>query len=67
MLTIRPSSWQCSQWPLPRLFVLVIILAFVVIMATGGYSPVLALGLAAAALTAAGLPSPAKVGLGTRT
>jgi len=65
MLTTRPSSWQCSPWPQQRLVVLVIILAFVVIMATDGYSPVMALGLAAAALTAAEAPSPAKPGLET--
>jgi hypothetical protein len=56
-------SWQCSPWPLPRIVVLVIILAFVVVMTADGCPPAMALGLAAAALTAAGACSPAKAAL----
>ena len=47
MIPIFPPAWQCS---------LVIILAFVAVMAGLGYAPAVALGVVAAALAAAGDP-----------
>lgn len=54
MIPVLPPAWQCR--PRTRLVILVIILAFVVVMAGLGYTPVVALGVVAAALAAAGDP-----------
>jgi hypothetical protein len=56
MLTI-PGHPRCTPWPTPRILILVIILTFVTGMAVLGWPPVVALGMAAAAVAVADNPT----------
>lgn len=61
-----PAPWPCSprSLPWPKVFVLVIILTFVVVLAMLGYAPAVAIGVVVIAVTAASNPGAARASLG---
>jgi hypothetical protein len=62
MLTI-PARPRYAPWPVPRIVILVIILTFVAGMAVLGWTPAVALGVAAAAVAVADDPRTVRAAL----
>jgi len=63
MFTPLPRPPHGTPWPAPRVVILVIILAFIAVMAGFGYTPAVALGVVAAAAALVGEPQAARAAL----